>query len=289
MKTLTASINRLGNRSVNQDRCLIIRHDEKILLAVADGMGGHTRGELAAQTAIESFQRSFEKLPGVIDDPLTFLQDAIQKAQTDIVLAGDKEVPTVDSRTVCVVCIVQGNHAWWGHIGDSRLYCLRFDQVTTRTRDHTPLETLLANGEISEDRLRTHPLRNSVSRCLGGIQKTPPKASFDHAALKNGDMILLCSDGLWSALPEKKLCSLNAAASLDIALTKLGEDAEHESYPNSDNISAVSLRWFDGATVMDDPAKNASDNTRASNGDPLQTAIDEIHRALIDYSDEMDA
>ena len=165
MKVLTASCNRLGNRSSNQDRCLVLEKPGRVLLAVADGMGGHARGDLAAQTAVNSLSDSFLSQCEAIAQPDDFLKRALEIAHLETVEAGRTSKPAIEPRTTCVVCLVQGSQAWWAHVGDSRLYLLRAGSLLTRTRDHTPVVELLQGGVIHEEELSSHPLRNSVSRC----------------------------------------------------------------------------------------------------------------------------
>lgn len=291
MRVLTAFTNRLGNRSNNQDRCLVQTRRESTLLVVADGMGGHARGELAAQIAVDSLARSFVSHQGAIDEPHRFLEHAINHAHLEIVDAGRSESPPIDPRTTCVACLVQGDTAYWAHVGDSRLYLLRGGRVLTRTRDHTPVEELLQSGAIDEQDIRHHPLRNSVSRCLGGAPKLP-KTSFDQAQLQADDILLLCSDGFWSALPEERLAGLPTDGDLDAAANRITDAAEAESYPHSDNISLVCLRWLSGAAPDEIPPAVASDPDATSEADdkpcdPLQQAIDEVHRAMLEYAAEM--
>jgi serine/threonine protein phosphatase PrpC len=289
MKVLSAFTNRLGNRSSNQDRCLVLQRPGRVLLAVADGMGGHARGELAAQTAIDSLSRSFLGEHTAIATPEEFLKKALDIAHLETVEAGRASTPPVQPRTTCVVCLVQGDQAWWAHVGDSRLYLLRDGALLTRTRDHTPVEELLQHGVIEEHELSTHPLRNSVNRCLGGALKLP-KISFGQAQLHTGDSLLLCSDGLWSALPEQRLTNLPASGDLESLLNELAEEAEKASYPRSDNISLVGLRWLSAAADSADAdaaQKRPHAAGAAKEKDPLQQAIDDIHRAILDYASEM--
>ena len=292
MKTVTALTNRLGNRSNNQDRCLVLEKAGRVLLVVADGMGGHARGELAAQTAIDSLSRSFMAQQGRIDKPQEFLRKALHAAHLEVVDAGRAVDPPVNPRTTCVACLVQDDQACWAHAGDSRLYLLRGGTLLTRTRDHTPVEELLQSGVITEDELHSHPLRNSVSRCLGGGLKLP-KVSFDQATLQENDMLLLCSDGLWSALPEHRLAELPADGDLEHTVNLLTDEAELASYPHSDNISLVCLRWLSaGMQTQADPAAAILAETAAAlpanqENDPLQEAINDIHRAMLEYASEM--
>ena len=292
MRIITAFTNRLGNRSNNQDRCLVLERRNSALLVVADGMGGHARGELAAQTTIDSLSRSFLSHRGTISEPHDFLEHAMNHAHLEVVDAGRSQQPRIDPRTTCVVCLVQGDQAWWAHVGDSRLYLLRGGKILMRTRDHTPVEELLQRGAIAEEDIRKHPLRNSVSRCLGG-KPMLPKISFDQAQLKPDDILLLCSDGFWSALPESRLASFPAYGDFEASINRVTDEAEADSYPHSDNISLVGMRWLSADTAQKTPASAPAPEPRAttsppdSEPDPVKKAIDDIHRAMLEYSSEM--
>ena len=286
MRYQYALTNRLGNRGSNQDRCAIRLGEDRVLLVVADGMGGHARGDLAAQTTVDTLSRLFRDQDGPIPDPRAFLDRALARAHEQVVRVGQAQQPPIEPRTTCVACLVQGHSAWWAHVGDSRLYLLRDGQRLLRTRDHAFVEELLQRGEISEDEARHHPMRNSVSQCLGG-RSSLPEASFGQIEeLHRNDCLLLCSDGLWAALPENLLVTLCDKPDLNRALEKLAEDAEHACYPRSDNISAVALRWLEHKQVQ--PAATPAQETPPSL-DPLEAAIEEIQRAIAEYGSELDS
>jgi len=294
MRVRIACTNRLGNRSVNQDRCLINQRTRTTLLAVADGMGGHARGELAAQTLVDSLNARFEAVRGRLADPADFLQTGLEHAHLDIVAAGRNETPPVQPRTVCVACIVQDAHAWWAHVGDSRLYVIRGSGLLLRTRDHSPLDQLLASGGVAESAVRRHPLRNTVNRCLGG-GPMPPQPSMGESDLEPEDLILLCSDGLWSSVPEQRIVETYQGGYIDDAVERLAEEAEKASYPNCDNISLIALRWLGmpaNLSRTEDPMHDPLDPVEAElrdfpDHDPLKRAIDDIHRALLEYASEL--
>jgi serine/threonine protein phosphatase PrpC len=292
MRIITAFTNRLGNRSNNQDRCLVLERHNRALLVVADGMGGHARGDLAAQITVDSLSRSFLSHRGNISEPHHFLEHAMNHAHLEVVDAGRSQKPPIDPRTTCVACLVQDDRAWWVHVGDSRLYLLRGGEILTRTRDHTPVEELLQSGVITEEDIRKHPLRNSVSRCLGGKPRLP-KISFDQVQLKPDDILLLCSDGLWSALPESRLINFPAYGNFEAAINRITDEAEADSYPHSDNISLVGIRWLSAemahkaATSTPGPKRSTATSPTASETDPVKQAIDDIHRAMLEYSSEM--
>ena len=289
MKTVTAAANRLGNRSSNQDRILVVETPEQSLIAVADGMGGHDRGDIAAQAAVDSLREHFLEQKEPVENPRQFLENALRKAHFAVVDAGNRQKPAITPRTTCVVCLVQRNHAWWAHIGDSRLYLIRKKKLFLRTRDHTPVEELLQQGLIKEQDLRDHPMRNSVNRCLGGT-RPPARISFNHSPLESDDLFLLCSDGLWSTLPEDRMTGFTDFSNLDDEINRLADEAERASYPHSDNISLVALHWVSAGdepeahTAKTDNSPGTATDTQR---DPVQQAIDDIHRAMLEYASEM--
>lgn len=289
MKTVTAVANRLGNRTSNQDRMLVVEMPDQVLIAVADGMGGHARGDIAAQAAVDSLSKQFLEQKEPVKNPRKFLENALRKAHFSVVNAGNRQIPCITPRTTCVVCLVQQDHAWWAHIGDSRLYLVRKQKLLLRTRDHTPVEELLQQGVITEHDLRDHPMRNSVNRCLGGT-RPPTGISFNHSPLEPDDLLLLCSDGLWSTLPDDRITGFGAISNLDDEVNRLADEADMAGYPHSDNISLVALHWL---SAGDEPEAHLqeTDNTPATTpgeqNDPLQQAVDDIHRAMLEYASEM--
>ena len=159
-------------RTVNQDAALA---SERLhLFAVADGMGGHRGGELAAQAAIDSFVRSFKRERPLASNTREFLTASIAEAHREVFAIG-AEVPFDHRpRTTIVLCIVADGVARWAHVGDSRAYLLRGGKVHSRTRDHSAVESLYQQGQITEAQMLRHPLRNMVERCLGGEAEEAP-------------------------------------------------------------------------------------------------------------------
>jgi serine/threonine protein phosphatase PrpC len=235
----TASTSLTGDRSENQDRCAVLEDGDTRLLLLADGMGGHARGELAAVTFIESLARA---LPSSREQTAAeFLQHAFEQAHDDINTAGREAAPPAEPHTTGVACLVRGDRACWAHSGDSRLYLLRDERVLLRTKDHSLVEELIQLGELSEQDRDSHPLRNQVTRALGGRQ--PPGTSLSaETVLIPGDVLLLCSDGLWSAVSETRLTELLRASSLQDCVERLASEAAANSAPASDNVTLVALR-----------------------------------------------
>lgn len=279
--------NRLGNRANNQDRCLLLEQGGTVLLAVADGMGGHARGELAAQAFIDTLGRLFLGSEG-LEDPATFLRDAFRAAHRAIQCVGEAQEPPVQPLTTGVACLVQGGTAMWAHVGDSRAYLIRDGRTALRTRDHTRVAEMVEAGLITEQQARLHPLRNHVSLCLGGTPQPPPVTLGPKIYLIEGDVLLLCSDGLWSAVSETRLTALLEEKDTARAIDGLAEAAEQASYPQSDNVSGVALRW---AGQRQDTGNAGTGATPPHTGnapqDPLDRAIAEIEQALAEYGGEM--
>ena len=241
-KISTASL--LGNRSSNQDSFGVAEEGGAILLALSDGMAGHDGGKLAADTFIESAILSFNQTTVYKQDPKLFLEQVISIAHKEILHVGKQQTPPIQPRTTCVLCLIMNGSAWWAHVGDSRLYLLRHGLKLIHTVDHSKVECLFKLGEISAKEKRTHPERHLLVRCLGVEQKPPEPTISNHVMLQSGDVMLLCSDGLWGPLIEEQITSGLNQPNLDHAVDFLASQAEKTSYPNCDNISAIAFRWF---------------------------------------------
>jgi serine/threonine protein phosphatase PrpC len=141
--------------------------------------------------------------------------------------------------------LVQDAAAYWAHVGDSRVYQLRQAQVLERTRDHSHVEVLLREGLITEAEVQGHPMRNYVECCLGGDAALPEMSISTRRRLKAGDVLLLCTDGLWANLKDQDFVRFaqTAGKPLRDSLTELGTQAVAASSPYSDNTSAAALRW----------------------------------------------
>ncbi len=241
---------RVGNRAMNQDRGCIIEHDQSLLIFVADGMGGHQGGEIAAQEAMNCFVDNLKRQQTPIEDPAGFLEMSMLESHRNIAHLGDTEDPPFYPRTTCVACLIQQNQAWWIHLGDSRLYLLRDGNILDRTRDHTYIEELYQNEVITEEEMLTHPMRNYVTYCLGGPNDMPPVSRGHYDTLQAGDMIMLCSDGLWGAINVEDIAKLNGIA-MDTAVNRMAEEAERNCHPHSDNVTLVGIRILEADGVAD--------------------------------------
>ena len=245
MQIETADVSLIGHREENQDRVAIAAADQAVFLVVVDGMGGHADGARAAETALSTMLEAFWQSPHPVFDPLGFLHLALGRAHEEVVKLGTTLAPEARPRATCAVCLVQDSGAYWAHVGDSRIYQLRQAQVLDRTRDHSHVEVLLREGLITEAEVHGHPMRNYVECCLGGDSALPEMTISSRRKLKAGDVLLLCTDGLWANLrdPDFVRFAQNSAKPLRETLNDLGEQAVEVSAPYSDNTTAAALRW----------------------------------------------
>ena len=158
-------------------------------------------------------------------------------------------------RATCALCLVQDDAAFFAHVGDSRIYHLRHGKVRERTRDHSHVELLLREGVITEDEIAAHPMRNLVECCLGGDAWLPGMTITRQKRLAPGDVLMVCTDGLWSGLGDDRIGALATdGEALVGGLRRLGEQSVRACGPYSDNTSAAALRYL-GPGSSKDPAK----------------------------------
>jgi serine/threonine protein phosphatase PrpC len=241
-----ADLSLIGDREDNQDRVAIVTHAAGALLVVIDGMGGHSDGALAADTALHSLRDSFQHDALPLLDPIGFLHRSLSRAHDQVASLGRGLRLDARPRATIAVALVQQASAYWGHIGDSRVYHLRQGGMLVRTRDHSHVEMLLREGKITEGELATHPMRNFVECCLGGDPAIPEMTLSGRHGLQPGDVVLLCTDGVWAGTRDAEMaaCSVIPGQPLAAAMSALAARAVHANAPFSDNASIAALRWL---------------------------------------------
>ncbi len=241
----------IGGRKVNQDRMGYSFTRDALLLVLADGMGGHLRGEVAAAVALQTISAMFQQqATPYVKKPRRFLEEAFMAAHRDIhdyrVAHAMPETP----RTTIVACLIQHNTATWAHCGDSRLYWMRDGRILARTRDHSHIESLIARGLVPPSGRATHPDRNKLYNCLGADSLPKVEVSGGEGLLP-GDQMLLCSDGLWSMLPDDEMARRMHAHTVVRAVPDLLRAALDAAGDGSDNVTALAIMW-QGSSVVDD-------------------------------------
>lgn len=245
MKFTIYQDSRIGKRANNEDRVAYCYSRDALLMVVADGMGGHYYGEVAAQIAVQTLTEAFSReAKPRIDDPFLFLQTGLLNAHRGIVDFAGRHRLADSPRTTCVACIVQNSVAHWAHSGDSRLYLMRNGRIVMQTRDHSRVRLLFDQGMISEEQMIGHPDRNKIYGCLGGKQN--PQIDFSRkATLEEGDVLVLCTDGVWSSLSADRLALAFKSADPLRAVPDLLAEAEARGGPTADNLSIIAVRWGD--------------------------------------------
>jgi serine/threonine protein phosphatase PrpC len=234
---------RKGGRRVNQDRMGYCFTRDALLMVLADGLGGHAHGEVAAQQALQTLARQFQtQARPVVRNPAEFLQDAIMLAHREIHrYAEANRMPDVP-RTTVVCCLVQHGQVYWAHAGDSRYYLLRKGRLLTRTRDHSKIENLLQQERVLPMHVANHPERNKLYNCLGS-PNLPLIDLGGPVRLEPGDVALLCSDGLWGPLDEQALVDRLSRLSVVQAVPALIELALQNAGEGADNTTGIAMMW----------------------------------------------
>ena len=231
-----------GDRAEQQDRLALVPHPKGggvALAVVADGMGGHTGGVLAAQQVIHTARNNLESFSARSDDPRKMLESSVDEAH--MLIKASRFINEKDPHSTAVLLLLQPGRVSWAHSGDSRLYRFRGDRLMFRTTDHSYVEQLVAQGKISAEQALVHPNRNILLTSLGGVER--PLIDFGEAEdLQAGDAFLLCSDGLWGYFSDSELGGVVAAFSAREACDTLINRARTRAKGEGDNISVAILK-----------------------------------------------
>lgn len=241
MKFSVFQTSRKGGREKNEDRMGYCYTKTSGLFLLADGMGGHPEGEVAAQMVLQAISALYQKeAKPEIEDPKVFFTMAIMAAHRQILRYAAEKHLMDTPRTTLVAAIVQGGVAYWVHCGDSRLYLVRHGELMVRTRDHSYIEQhqdahpdLAMSGRFN---------RNVLYTCLG----SPTKPAFDIAgpvSLQQGDKILLCSDGLWGSLDDAEIVFQLSQRQVGAAVPDLVDRALNKAGATSDNVTVIAMEW----------------------------------------------
>ena len=243
MKFTIYQTSRQGGRVYNQDRVAYSYSRDALLMVVADGMGGHLKGEVAAQIVVETLVSRFERLAKPsLADPNKFLVEAITAAHEAIndhaLENGLVEAP----RTTCVASVVERGMVYWAHVGDSRLMLFSGGHLVMRTRDHSTVQQMVDRGIIEESAAINHPERNKIYNCLGGF--IPPEVELGRPVpAMAGDSMVLCTDGLWNMVTPDEIAATLSAYPLGQAVQTLMDQAEFRAGESGDNLSVVAMTW----------------------------------------------
>jgi len=225
----------IGGRKEQQDRVDLFeaRDGSERMLALADGMGGHSGGALASETVVTTARELWQKhliKPKAAD---LLLSSIIEVAHQRINALGEEK--GLSPRSTVVLLHLTDDMAHWTHVGDSRLYRFRGGDLLDRTHDHSVVQMLVDMGKVAEQEMATHPDQNRLTQSLGGDKDPEPESSAAEIAVDDG--FLLCSDGLWEQIPVEEMAKALEAASLSVEAKKLVRLAEKRGGPEGDNVT----------------------------------------------------
>ncbi len=193
-------------RSHNEDSVTILKNESsEYLLVVADGMGGHRKGEVASSIVVSHLGRRFNDTPsmGTKLDAVNWLNDNINEINKEILEYGEENVDSKGLGTTVVVALLTKSYLIFGNIGDSSGFVLKNNKLHKVTHDHTLVNLLVDAGNLTEEEAKTHPKKNVLMKALGAADKVDLDV-FDVVDMEF-DAIMLCSDGLTNMLTEEQI------------------------------------------------------------------------------------
>ena len=231
------------HRKENQDSYSVREWQHATLLVVADGMGGHRGGSVASRTAVSSIVHDIEaaeiqwKEPHQVNN---LIEQAMLKANTEVFRASRESRENYNMGTTAIVVIIVGRFAYFGHIGDSRIYLARNGMARRLTTDHTSAQFLVEAGKLSPEEVQDHPESHRLMRAVGILSNTEPDIRKVPLMLMENDSLLLCSDGLYDVVEGREIGIALQKFHPQKACKKLVELANARGGP--DNITIVVYR-----------------------------------------------
>jgi serine/threonine protein phosphatase PrpC len=202
MSMRASQINNRGGREYNEDAWQTARGRNSYCYVVADGLGGHGGGDIAARKACEGVIQSYRNDDRVCIDALS---KHFRAAEAAVRAEQSADGNRSRMRTTLVILLLNTSHAIWGYIGDSRLYHFRAGRVIDQTKDHSVPQTMVDAGELRPEQIRHHEDRNRLLRVVGADDDARPAMLSAAVPLRRGDAFLLCSDGFWEYVEELEM------------------------------------------------------------------------------------
>lgn len=234
-----------GDRKEQQDRVALFAHPTQpgtLLAVLADGMGGHSGGAMAAEQVAIKAKQNFEAFMPQHETAEHLLDSIVRESHVVIKLT--RFTSEQDPHSTAVVFVLQPGRASWVHCGDSRLYHFRGRETCLRSQDHSLVGELLRKGKLDEEGALRHPQRNVLLSCLGSDRE--PRIEYGEARpLVAGDCFLLCSDGLWSYFSNEELATVIDSHTPREAAQLLIDLARDRAGGYGDNISLAIIKLSD--------------------------------------------
>ena len=252
MKIKHKAISDVGKKRKGNEDSLYLNPEQR-LFVVADGMGGHAAGEIASKVAVDAINEFVcltggdEEItwPFGLDENISYdgnrLKTAIRHANRKVLEATKEKTEYEGMATTVAAVLVDGDVANIGHVGDSRIYLLSGDEFTQLTSDHSWVNEQIQSGVISADQARSHPLRNVVTRALGG--RADLAVDMQTRKMQEGDVLLICSDGLTTMVSDEDIERVLREAEGDVEKGASDLVAAANERGGEDNITVVLLKF----------------------------------------------
>ncbi|MBE2218593.1 MAG: Stp1/IreP family PP2C-type Ser/Thr phosphatase [Ignavibacteria bacterium] len=228
-------------RQRNEDYLECFKSSFGDVFVVCDGMGGHEGGEIASRLAVSTIRNVITTNPHGISNTASIIEEAISIANKAIV---EKSIEISGSKgmgTTCVILIVKNDKAFYGHVGDSRMYMIRAGKMHLMTRDHSFVQGLVDQGLLSWDEAENHPRKNEITQALGIFDKVNPEVTQSGLQLYKGDRFILCSDGLSGPVKESSIRELTLENDPVHASNLLIDAANRNGGPDNITVQIVEV------------------------------------------------
>lgn len=250
MNLKSFGLTHVGRQRQHNEDSYLVENDARLFL-VADGMGGHAAGEIASRIAVDSISEFIIHTkeddgtwPHAYDEHFrrstNRLMEAVRSANTRVLEAMRKDARLRGMGTTVVACLADDSTVSIAHVGDSRAYLIRDNQLSRITNDHSWVFEQVQAGMLTEAEAEKHPLRNVITRALGGALQVSPDAV--EITPKSGDVYLLCSDGLTGMVPEDEILRIVTAAEGNLEQACQGLIDTANARGGLDNITAILIR-----------------------------------------------
>ncbi len=239
MRFDNAAYSNIGGRDVNEDSTLCRLQESTLLVAVADGLGGHGGGEIASSTALSALEASLPRLAPPKEETLRAVSAELNLA----VLA--KQTEQLKMKTTLAMALTDGEMLALLHVGDSRIYYFHGGEIAYQSTDHSVSQLAVLANEITKEQIRFHEDRSRLLRSLGSEGSATPEIKLLPGAPVPGDALLLCTDGFWEYVLEKDMQKeLKRTKSAKDWLEQMKKYIRRRAEKKNDNNSAVAVRIY---------------------------------------------
>ena len=242
---------RQGGRAENQDSCGFIDTPYGLIAVVCDGMGGGPAGKEASTLAVQAIAEYFCNQQPDTDDLKVMMQNAIEHAHQAIISKCESHPEMRGMGSTVVAALFNSKAAIVAHIGDSRLYQLRRGEKVFRTEDHSMVADMVRSKELTEEQARLSLQTNVITKALGG--KNGTLADIDVLPYEKGDRFLLCTDGIWNALPEgdlvKRAAKTPSLAGAVDSVVLMADEIGRKNGNNHDNLTLALFETKEDSTT----------------------------------------